>query len=308
MRDPGELYEVHLGPESVPRGLDLVAGVAGFADAGGAVAQFTQFLLGEFEHRTVVRFDNDELLDWRSRRPIMVFDGEKLSDYRPASLAIHLVEDELGVPFLLLTGYEPDLQWERFAAAMLRIVEEYDVARTTWVHAISMPVPHTRPMGVTVSGNRTELTDALSIWRPHTELPATAFHLVEYRLQATEHPTAGFVLLVPHYLGETVYPAAAVAALESVTAATGLIFPTDELREAGREFAGRLDAQVVDNAELAKLIATLEERHDSYVEDNPLPSPLADSDGSLPTADRIADELQQFLASRRTGDEAATTD
>ena len=303
MRDPGDLYAVHLGPESVPPGLDLVAGVAGFADAGGAVSQFTQYLLSEFEHRTVVQFENDELLDWRSRRPIMVFDGERLSDYRPASLAIHLVHDELGAPFLLLTGYEPDLQWERFAAAMLRIIDEYQIARTTWVHAISMPVPHTRPLGVTVSGNRSELTEALSIWRPHTELPATAFHLVEYRLDGIGHPTAGFVLLVPHYLGETVYPAAAVTALESITAATGLIFPTDSLREAGREIGAKIDAQVEDNAELARLIETLEHRHDTYLEDNPLPSPLTDSNGALPTADRIAEELQQFLASRRLGDE-----
>ncbi len=308
MRDPAELYEVHLGPESVPRGLDLVAGVPGFADAGGAVSQFTEFLLGEFEHRTVVRFDNDELLDWRSRRPIMTFDGTRMSGYRPASLAVHLLEDELGTPFLLLSGYEPDLQWERFAAAMLRIVEDYGVARTTWVHAIAMPVPHTRSLGVTVSGNRHELTDALSIWRPRTEFPATALHLVEYRLQEIDHPTAGFVILVPHYLGETVYPAAAVTALESITAATGLLFPTDSLREAGREFAAKIDEQLDGNAELAKLIATLEERHDSYVEDNPLPSPLTESDGSVPTADRIADELQQFLASRRAGDDEGPAD
>ena len=303
MRDPAGLYDSLMEPESVPRGLDLVAGVAGFADAGGAVSQFTQYLLDEFDHRTVIRFDNDELLDWRSRRPVMVFDGERLSEYRPASLAIHLVEDEMGVPFLLLTGYEPDLQWERFAAAMLRIVEDYGVARTTWVHAIAMPVPHTRSLGVTVSGNRTELADAMSIWRPHTELPATAFHLVEYRLQELGHPTAGFVILVPHYLGETVYPVAAVTALESVTAATGLLFPTDSLREAGREFAARIDAQVEENAELARLVSTLEERHDSYIQDNPLPSPLTDSDGSVPTADSIADELQQFLAAQRGEDD-----
>lgn len=303
MRDPAELYEVHLGPESVPRGLDLVAGVPGFVDAGGAVSQFTEFLLDEFEHRTVIRFDNDELLDWRARRPVMAFDGTHLTDYRPASLAVHLVEDEVGAPFLLLAGYEPDLQWERFAAAMLRFVEDYGVARTTWVHAIAMPVPHTRPLGVTVSGNRSELTDAMSIWRPRTEFPGTALHLVEFRLQAIDHPTTGFVILVPHYLGEAVYPAAAVTALESITAATGLLFPTDSLRAAGREFAAKIDEQLDGNEELARLISTLETRHDSYVEDNPLPSPLTELDGSVPSADRIADELQQFLASRRLGDD-----
>ena len=42
----------------------------------------------------------------------------------------------------------------------------------------------------------------------------------------------------------------------------------------------------------------LEERHDSYMEENPLPSPFVDSDGEVPTADTIAAELEKFLASR----------
>ncbi|MET1018598.1 MAG: PAC2 family protein, partial [Microterricola sp.] len=47
----------------------------------------------------------------------------------------------------------------------------------------------------------------------------------------------------------------------------------------------------------------LEERHDSYMLDNPLRSPLTDVDGELPSADDIAAELENFLALRRTGDE-----
>ena len=106
-------------------------------------------------------------------------------------------------------------------------------------------------------------------------------------------------MLVPHYLGDTTYLAAAVTALEALTAATGLVFPTDELREEGREFLGRIEEQVADNAELQRLIESLERRHDSYLEDNPLPSLLTDSEGGLPTADEIAEELQHFLAIRR---------
>ncbi len=37
--------------------------------------------------------------------------------------------------------------------------------------------------------------------------------------------------------------------------------------------------------------------------DNPLRSPLTDEDGELPTADSIAAELEDFLASRRPGDD-----
>ncbi len=168
---------------AVPRGLDLVAGLTGFADAGSVVTQLGEHLVEELDGDELIRFDNDELLDYRSRRPIMTFDQTHLTGFTPQRLAIHLLEDEMGQPFLLLTGYEPDLQWERFTAAVLGLIDRLGVARTTWVHAIPMPVPHTRPIGVTVSGNRADLTEAMSIWRPTTQLPGTAMHLLEYRLQ-----------------------------------------------------------------------------------------------------------------------------
>jgi hypothetical protein len=249
--------------------------------------------------RDLVVFDNDLLLDYRARRPVMYFDEDHLSEYEPSRLVLSLVEDELHRPFLLLTGYEPDFRWEAFTRAVVELVERFEVADTTWIHAIPMPTPHTRPIGVTVSGNRTDLTDAYSVWRPRTQVPGNALHLVEYRLQEAGHPTAGFVLLIPHYLADTEFPLAAVAALESISAATGLIFPTDELREEGREFVQKVEEQVAGNAELERLVHTLEERHDSYMQENPLPSPLVDEDGELPSADTIAAELERFLASRR---------
>ena len=303
MRDPEALYVLTEDAESVPAGLHLVAGLTGFADAGSAVTQLNDYFADTLETTVLARFDNDELLDYRARRPTIYFDQDHLENYQPPELALHLAHDELGQQFLLLTGYEPDFQWERFTTAVLQLVERFQVSTTTWVHAIPMPVPHTRTMGVTVSGNRTELIDAMSVWKPHTQVPSNALHLVEYRLQELGHPVVGFVLLVPHYLADTEYPVAAVTALESVSASTGLIFPTDRLREDGREFLTKIDGQVENNQELARLVGTLEQRHDSYMQDNPLRSPLTDEDGELPTADAIAEELEKFLAIRRPGDD-----
>lgn len=301
MRDPRSLYE--LNPDvSVPTGLPLVAGLTGFADAGAAVAQTTEYLLSTLDSTLVAMFDADELLDYRARRPIILFEGDHLGDYRPPKLQLRLAQDEIGQPFLLLTGYEPDFQWNRFGAAVLGLIDELGVSTVTWVNAIPMPVPHTRPISLTVSGNRPELTDAMSVWRPTTEAPANALHLVEYQLQALERPVTGFVLLVPHYLADTEYPTAALSAIEAISAATGRIFPTETLREQGREFRSRIDEQVGTNGELAKLVGTLEERHDSYMEDTVLRSPLTDEDGEVPSADEIAAELEKFLAFRRGRD------
>ena len=298
MRNPDGLYDLSVEVGVVPRGLHLVAGLTGFTDAGGAVSQVSQYLLDNLEMSEVVTFDTDALLDYRARRPTMFFDQDHLSEYTPAKLSLYLAKDELGQQFLFLTGFEPDFQWERFTAAVLQLVEKYGVKDTTWFHAIAMPTPHTRPIGVTVSGNRLELIDSLSVWKPRTQVPSNALHLLEYRLQEVGHPTAGFVLLIPHYLSDTEYPQAAVTALESISAATGLIFPTEKLREENREFLAKVQDQVQGNQELERLVGALEERHDSYMEDNPLPSPLFDSSGELPSADTIAAELEKFLANR----------
>ena len=101
-----------------------------------------------------------------------------------------------------------------------------------------MPVPHTRPISLTVSGTRADLIESMSVWKPETQAPANVLHLVEHRLdRARAHRSRGWCCSCPHYLSDTEYPDAAVAALSGIAAATGLIFPTDALREEGREFA-----------------------------------------------------------------------
>lgn len=284
----------------VPRGLPLVAGLTGFADAGGAVSQVNSYVFDTLDYERVGVFANDELIDYRARRPTFQFEETSLTSYEPPRLSLDLVRDELGSPFLFLSGYEPDFRWEAVSSVVVDLVEGFEVSSSTWVHAIPMPVPHTRSLGVTVSGNREELTDLLSVWRPTTMVPGTLMHLIEYQLQEKHHPTAGFVILVPHYLADTEFPDAAVTALQCIQTATGLIFPTDPLREAGREFLHGITEQVEGNAELHKLVGILEDRHDSYMQDNPLPSPLIGADGELPSADTIASELQDFLAKRHT--------
>lgn len=287
----------------VPRGLPLVILLTGFIDAGRSVANASRHLIDSTTHERVWVFDNDELLDYRARRPTFTFEQTKLTDYRPPELVLRLVTDELGVQFLLLTGYEPDYRWEAAAEAVVTAIELFEISDVAWVHAIPMPVPHTRPVGMTVSGNRDELIEQYSVWKPTTEVPGTFVHLVEYMLTALGHPTAGFVLLIPHYLADADYPAGTVAVLDAITTGTGISFQTDALREAGREFLTDIADQVTDNDELAKLISNLESRHDTYMIDNPTPSPFVDDEGHVPSAESIAAELEQFLRTRGTADD-----
>ncbi len=281
---------------AVPTGLPLVILLTGFTDAGGAVAQSIAYLREEAAPVTLLQFENDVLLDYRARRPQISFDTDHLTDYRPARLELSLAYDALSRPFLLLAGYEPDFAWDGFTGAVLGAAAAFAVSSVTWVHAIGMPVPHTRPLGTTVSGNRTALAEAHSVWKPHTTVPATVGHLLEHRFAQSGQSVAGFVLLVPHYLSDTEYPASAITALDSITAATGLVFAVDDLREQNDEFLGKVDEQVTASDELTSMLAGLEERYDAYMAGATQATPLL-HEADLPSADEIAAELERFLAS-----------
>jgi len=299
---PGPLYERVASAPPVPAGLPMVIALTGFTDAGGAVARVIEHFRSDLEPSPVITFSNDALLDYRARRPIVSFQADHLTDYRPQRLELSLAHDAVGQPFVLLSGYEPDFGWEAFSETVLGLAEGLEVSTVTWVHAIPMPVPHTRPLGTTVSGTRSDLTEAHSVWQPHTQVPATVGHLLEYRFAQAGTRVAGFVLLVPHYLADTEYPAAALAALDSLTVATGLVFDGDELREDNREFVEKVTEQVTASDELSRMLQGLEERYDSYMAGSNLGQPIIHT-GDLPSADELAAELERFLASRPRGDD-----
>ena len=292
------LFEFKDGFEEVPTGLHLIAGLSGFTDAGSTLSQVADQIFANLDTRLVVQFKNDELLDYRSRRPVMFFERDHIEHYEPPVLGLYLVHDEVNQPFLYLHGYEPDFRWEEFAEAVLDLAEGLEVADFTWVHSIPFPIPHTRAVGVTVSGNRTEIIDAVSEWKPQTQVPGNVLHLLEFAFSQIDMPTVGYVMLVSHYLGESEYPQAAVTAFEQIASTTGLVFPTDALRDEGVEFLTKLQEQLEKNDELAKMVANLEQGY-ANEKTGPNRAPIAKPATKMPTAEEIAAELEGYLATRR---------
>jgi len=298
----GPLYERVATAPPIPSGLPLVIVLTGFTDAGNAASRMVDYFRDDLDPTPVLAFSPDVLLDYRARRPLITFEADHLTGYRPPRLELSLAHDSLGQPFVLLAGYEPDFSWDAFTETVVGLAEGLQISTVTWVHAIPMPVPHTRPIGTTVSGTRGELTKAHSVWQPHTQVPATVGHLLEYRFAQSGADVAGFVLLVPHYLGDTDYPAAAIAGLDSVSVATGLVFDLDDLREDNREYLEKVTDQVSGSDELTSMLHNLEERYDSYMAGATRAQPIIHT-GDLPSADELAAELERYLATRPPGDE-----
>src|SRR5205823_8222831 len=180
-----ELYRVEERPSRV--GMVLVHALTGFVDAGQAGHLAVAHLLDNLEHRLVATFDIDQLLDYRSRRPMMIFDEDRWAGYEQPELVLYEVEDCAGTRFLLLTGPEPDLQWERFADAVRELVDDFGVSLTVGLGAAPMAVPHTRPVMVTAHATRRELISDYQRWFNTVQIPGHAGALVELRLGEVGH-------------------------------------------------------------------------------------------------------------------------
>lgn len=278
------------------QGLDLLIGLRGHADAGHALAQVRTELLDSLNPRLIASFDADQLINYRERRPQISFLGDHFAAYQGPSIELYLLTDGLDRDFLFLSGPEPDLAWDRFTRSVIALINAFNVQLTVSFDAVPMPVPHTRPLGITAHGNRKDLIEGISTWSPTAEIPASLTALLEVRLIESGRDAVGYSIHVPHYLSEAEYPQVAVGILEHIGAAMELGLPTDRLREAGRDIESQIAEQVAATPDVARMVENFEKRFDKHVPEIERRSLLVTVDAELPDGDEIALAAEEFLS------------
>jgi proteasome assembly chaperone (PAC2) family protein len=278
----------------------LVHAFTGFLDAGGATAMAARLLQAR-EPRLLATFDVDQVLDYRARRPILTFVADHFAAVDMPQIALHEVSDADGTPFLLLTGPEPDYQWQRFAAEILDIVRQTGTELTVGLSAIPWPAPHTRPLGVTIHGNVPSLLSSPHALAGNIQVPGHIGGLLELRLGEAGEQAIGIATHVPHYLGQFEYPAAAIASVEALASTTGLVIPVDDLRAAASQAEGEIAQQLQNSEEFVTIVRALEQQYDQLAAlrgTSTTPSAVSDltPGGNVPSGDEIAAQVEQFLA------------
>lgn len=294
MLDPEGLFTID-DPGDLGRPV-LVQALDGFIDAGNARRLAREHLVSSSpEARVVATFDVDQLHDYRARRPVMLFVEDHWESYDAPSLTVTALRDLDGTPYLLLSGPEPDVQWERFAAAVHLIVQRLGVRLYVGLNAIPMAVPHTRPAGVIAHGSPRELTEGFDPWVATVQVPGAAGHLLEYRLGQAGLDSCGFAVHVPHYVSQAEYPGASATLVDAVAKVSGLSLPTEGLLRSAEETRRLIDEQVADNADVQAVVRALEEQFDSFVAAR---GGLLEGQ-RLPTGEELGAELERFLSEQR---------
>ncbi|PID54344.1 MAG: proteasome protein [Micrococcales bacterium] len=279
----------------------------GFLDAGNAGGLVAEHLLGNLPSRKLVDFDVDQLIDYRSRRPVMTFESDRFTEVVMPTLQVHEMTDSHETPFLLLAGPEPDTQWSRFTAAVGQIMTETGAHTAVTVHGIPWNAPHTRPLGMSAHASNRELITGRPQYMGTFQVPGHISALLELSLPELGFSTAGFSVHVPNYLAASAFPTASVELLRAVSDLAGLEFPLEELADAGAKTLTAVDQEVGENPEHQVAIARLERAYDAITSGNALTgsdfsTPRVPAD-EMPSGDELAEAFEQLLRDGDTGPE-----
>ncbi|HYN30791.1 MAG TPA: PAC2 family protein [Dermatophilaceae bacterium] len=303
MQNPSSLYRFEADAADLgPRPGVLLVLLGGLIDAGHLQRILGAHLLESGAAEAVASFDVDQLLDYRGRRPAMVFDQNRWVSYEDPSMILYRLADRDGQTYYLLVGPEPDYQWERVVEAVRELVDRFGVTLTVSTHGIPMAVPHTRPVGVTAHAtDRRLVAGAPPSPFGRVQVPASVAALLELRLGESGRDALGFAVHVPHYLAQSEWAEGALTALNAVVDGTGLNLPNDEL--VARAGAGRREIarELSENAEATAVVSALEQQYDSFLAGQQRPGLLATESAQIPSADELGAEFEQFL--RNVSDE-----
>ncbi|MDN5898655.1 MAG: PAC2 family protein [Brachybacterium sp.] len=290
MMDPTTLfsYESHVDSRSL-HGRTLLVTLGAYSDAGDAQQLIDDQLLNSLSSRVVGRLDMDQVYDYAGRRPEVTLQLDHFADYEKPEILLHEVTSADAETFFLLTGPEPSFQWERVASALQIVVEQLGIERTLLLQGFPAPVPHTRELPVTrFAGDPDSITVRRTM--PGTfRLRAPFTALLTMRLAERGHEVVGLTVHVPQYLHEMSYPDAAIALLGAITEEQGPQLPIESLETQAGPVREAVTAQIDSQPELQEMVSGLEARFDRMI--------TSGAGAEVPTADAIAAEVEEYLAS-----------
>lgn len=283
------LYELHShGTLESPV---LLLATESWTDAGlGAQAAIAQ-ILETIPTEVLATFNSDDLIDFRSRRPIVRIADGVVEGLSWPEIQLRAGRDGAGRSLLVLGGPEPDMAWHAFVRAVVDLATKLEVRLVAGLGAYPAPVPHTRPVRLMAIATRPELAAQVGVVPGTAEMPAGIQTALQEGFAAAGVPAIGVWARVPHYLAATPYPAAAAALVDALASVAGLKLDAEPLHAAAASIVGQIDEIVANNEEYRVLVSRLEAAFDDE---------LTPPSG-LPSGDELAAELERFLRGEQEG-------
>ena len=274
----------------------VIAGFAGWNDAGEAATSAVRFIRRRWRAEPFADIDPEEFYDFTQARPhVRLEKGERVLEWPANEFAGHQLEDAER-DIILLSGIEPHLNWRRFVANIVDVCRQYDVSGFVTLGGLLAEVSHSNPVPVGGTATDPALARELGFDEPSSSTyqgPTGIVGVLSRELRDAGIETASLWANIPFYIQRSPNPKGALAILQRLNSAFHLDLSLHDLEV----FAARFDAQVSADLEQNPEAADYARRVLDDLDGEPVEG--SDVAGELPDAESMVDELERFLRQQR---------
>ncbi|GMU39192.1 MAG: hypothetical protein AMXMBFR23_00580 [Chloroflexota bacterium] len=287
----------------------LIAGFAGWNDAGEAASSAVRFIHRRWRCEAIGEIDPEQFYDFTQVRPqVRLRNGERFIEWPPNTFSFKRV-DHLDRDVILFQGIEPHLQWRTYVETILEVCRTFDVSGVLILGALLSEASHTRPVRISGSATEPELARMLGLdeqSRSTYQGPTGIVGILSQAVREAGIPMASMWANIPFYIQRSPNPKGSLALLERIN--TGLDFglTLHDLEVFAARFEAQVAADIETNPEVAEYARRVMDEDDEAEEivDDDLRDEIdeaadAGADAELPDAASMVDELERFLREQR---------
>jgi proteasome assembly chaperone (PAC2) family protein len=281
----------------------LVCAFRGWNDGGQAATLAAGFLRERLGGKPLCEIDPEEFYDFQEVRPhVSLVDGTLRRIEWPENRIQWASLPGAERDMLVLLGIEPQNRWKTYCSAVVEAARESGCSLVITLGGLLADTPHTRPVPVTGSAD-TDMAQQLGLQPSRYEGPTGIVGVLHDHCKTAGLQSCSLWAAVPHYIGVTPNPKAALALLDRLGGLLGTRFEAMELSQAALAFERQVGRAVSADEDVSRYVRELEQRADDGDDDVIADEGEDDAYGNLPSGEDIARRFEQFLAEQSDEDD-----
>ena len=244
----------------------LLIAFSGWADAAEGATSAMKFLKRKLNASKFAEFDPEEFYDFTQTRPTTTRtrDGKRHIHW-PSNEFFHLENPDTGDGLMVFTGVEPNLRWRSYSQGVATLAAEQGVETVVHVGALLDAVPHTRPVKLSGTATRPDLTEFLEGREIRSSNYQGPTGISSSVMDACVRQGLGYSSIwghTPHYLQAAPNYRVAYSLLQTLTRLLHLPLDLEELRGAASKFDDEVAKAVQADEQIGSYVSKLEGQYD----------------------------------------------
>ena len=267
----------------------VVLAFTGWSDTGTVTTDASRYLIEASSAERFINVDPEEYFVFTETRPeVRLVDGGLREITWPTNEAWAARLPDSPHDLIAVTGTEPNLRWEPFAARFAGALAALEPSLVCTLVARPAATPHTRPIPISGSAADATLARRFGLAPSQYQGPTGIIGVLHDAMRKHGLPLVSVAASVPHYLSVDENPPATLALLRALEPMIGFAPSFDELVRESAAFLERVEEASSGDDQIGQYVRALEERY----QEGDVPAVQPDSDLS---ADDILRDVEDLL-------------